>query len=225
MGSAIGSILPQAIGVAISPIPIIAVILMLFSKRARSNSLAFLAGWVLALGIVGAVVLVVAGAGKVSAGGTPSTLSHVFHLLLGLLLLFLAVRNWQKRPKEGETPEMPKWMATVDSFTAGRAFGLSALLAGVNPKNLALALAAALAIAQAGLSGAQPWIALAVFVLLASLSVAAPVLYYLIAGPSAEKTLSTWKAWLTANNGTVMFVLLLILGVKLLGDGLGGLLG
>jgi hypothetical protein len=225
MGNVIGSILPQAIGVAISPIPIIAVILMLFSKRARSNGLAFLAGWVLALAIVGAVVLVLAGAGKVSAGGTPSTLSYVFHLLLGLVLLFLAVRNWQKRPKEGETPEMPKWMATIDSFTAGRALGLSALLAGVNPKNLALAVAAALSIAQAGLSGAQPWIALAVFVLVASLSVSAPVLYYLIAGQSAEKTLNTWKAWLTANNATVMFVLLLVLGVKLVGDGLGGLLG
>jgi hypothetical protein len=225
MGSVIGSILPQAIGVAISPIPIIAVILMLFSKRARSNGLAFLAGWVLALAVVGAIVLLLAGAGKVSAGGTPSTLSYVIHLLLGLLLLFLAVRNWQKRPQEGETAEMPKWMATVDSFTAGRALGLSALLAGVNPKNLALALAAALSIAQAGLSGVQPWIALAVFVLLASLSVAAPVLYYLIAGPSAEKTLNTWKTWLTANNATVMFVLLLVLGVKLVGDGLGGLIG
>jgi hypothetical protein len=201
------------------------VILMLFSKRARSNGLAFLAGWVLALAVVGAIVLLLAGAGKVSAGGTPSTLSYVIHLLLGLLLLFLAVRNWQKRPQEGETAEMPKWMATVDSFTAGRALGLSALLAGVNPKNLALALAAALSIAQAGLSGVQPWIALAVFVLLASLSVAAPVLYYLIAGPSAEKTLNTWKTWLTANNATVMFVLLLVLGVKLVGDGLGGLIG
>ena len=171
MGNVIGSILPQAIGVAISPIPIIAVILMLFSKRARSNGPAFLAGWVLALTIVGSVVLVLAGAGKVSAGGTPSTLSYAIHLLR-LLLLFLAVRNWQQRPKEGETPEMPQWMATVDSFTAGRAFGLSALLAGANPKNLALALAAVLSIAQAGLSGAQPWIALAVFVLLASISVA-----------------------------------------------------
>jgi len=225
MGNAIGSLLPQAIGVAISPIPIIAVILMLFSKRARSNGLAFLAGWVLALAIVGGVVLVLAGAGKVSAGGTPSTLSYVVHLLLGLLLLFLAVRNWQKRPKEGETAEMPKWMATIDSFTAGRALGLSALLAGVNPKNLALAVAAALSIAQAGLSGAQPWIALAVFVLVASLSVAAPVVYYLIAGQSAAEMLNTWKAWLTANNATVMFVLLLVLGVKLVGDGLGGLLG
>ena len=103
--------------------------------------------------------------------------------------------------------------------------GLSALLAGLNPKNLALALAAALSIAQAGLSGAQPWIALAVFVLLASVSVAAPVLYYLIAGQSAEEMLNTWKAWLAANNATVMFVLLLVLGVKLVGDGLGGLVG
>jgi hypothetical protein len=108
MGSVIGSILPQAIGVAISPLPIIAVILMLFSKRARSNGLAFLAGWVLALAIVGGVVLALANAGKVSAGGTPSTSSYVIHLLLGLLFLFLAARNWQKRPQEGETPEMPK---------------------------------------------------------------------------------------------------------------------
>jgi hypothetical protein len=225
MGAVIGSILPQAIGVAISPIPIIAVILMLFSKRARSNGLAFLAGWVVALAVVGSVVLVLAGAGKVSAGGTPSTLSYIVHLLLGLLLLFLAYRNWQKRPKEGQTPEMPKWMAAIDSFTAGRAFGLSALLAGLNPKNLALALAAALSIAQAGLTGAQPWIALAVFVLVASISIAVPVLYYLIAGQSAEKMLNSWKAWLTVNNSTVMFVLLLVLGVKLVGDALGGLFG
>ena len=52
MESALGSILPQAIGVAISPVPIIAVILMLFSKRARSNGIAFLVGWVLALVVV-----------------------------------------------------------------------------------------------------------------------------------------------------------------------------
>jgi hypothetical protein len=66
---------------------------------------------------------------------------------------------------------------------------------------------------------------LAVFVLLARISVAAPVLYYLIAGQSAEKMLNDWKAWLTANNATVTFVLLLVLGVKLVGDGLGGLIG
>jgi hypothetical protein len=37
MGQAIGDLLPSAVGVAISPVPIIAVILMLGTPRARSN--------------------------------------------------------------------------------------------------------------------------------------------------------------------------------------------
>ncbi len=179
----------------------------------------------LALAVVGSIVLVLANLGKVSTGSTPSTLAYVIKLLLGLLFLLLAIRQWRSRPMEGEEPHMPKWMATIDEFTAGRAFGLSALLAGVNPKNLALTLAAALSIAQAGLSGAGPWIALAVFVILASLTVAVPVLYYLFAGQSAEKTLTSWKVWLVANNATVMFILLLVFGVLLIGQGLGGLIG
>lgn len=225
MGNVISLLLPQAIGVAISPVPIIAVILMLFSQRARSNGSAFLVGWVLALVVVGSIVLVLANLGKISAGGTPSTLAYVLKLLLGLLFLFLSINQWRSRPKEGEEPHMPKWMATIDKFTAGRAFVLSALLAGVNPKNLGLTIAAALSIAQANVSGAQSWIALAVFVILASLTVAVPVLYYLIAGQSAEKTLNSWKSWLVANNATVMFILLLVLGVLLFGQGLGGLIG
>ena len=113
MGNAIGSILPQAIGVAISPVPIIAVILMLFSQRARSNGSAFLLGWVLALAVVGSIVLVLANLGKISAGGTPSTLAYVLKLLLGLLFLLLAIRQWRGRPKAGEEPQMPRWMASL----------------------------------------------------------------------------------------------------------------
>jgi Sap, sulfolipid-1-addressing protein len=225
MGNVIGDILPQAIGVAISPIPIIAVILMLFSKRAKSNGLAFLAGWVLALTVVGIVVLLLANAGKISAGGTPTTISYIIKLLFGLLFWFLAYRNWKKRPKAGEMPEMPKWMAAIDSFKPGRALGISALLAGVNPKNLGLTLAAALSISAAGLSGGQSAASLVIFILIASISVAVPVLYFLIAGDSAVKVLEGWKAWLQANSATVMFILFLVLGAKLIGAGLGGLIG
>ncbi len=38
MGSAIGDTLPLALGIAISPIPIIAAILILLSPRARGTS-------------------------------------------------------------------------------------------------------------------------------------------------------------------------------------------
>ncbi len=225
MGNAISNILPMALGVAISPVPIIAVILMLFTQRARSNGSAFLVGWVLALVVVGSIVLVLATLGQVSASGTPSTLAYVLKLLLGLLFFLMAIRQWRGRPKEGDEPHMPKWMAAIDTFTTGKAFGFAALLAGANPKNLVLTLTAALSIAQANLSGAQPWIVLAVFVIIASVTVAVPVLYYLFAGQSAEKTLTSWKAWLVANNATVMFILLLVLGMVLVGQGLGGLMG
>jgi hypothetical protein len=40
MGAAIGDILPLAVGVAISPVPVIAIVLMLGTPRARSNGLA-----------------------------------------------------------------------------------------------------------------------------------------------------------------------------------------
>jgi len=154
MTEAIGAVLPLAIGVAISPITIFAVILMLFSARARQNGPAFLAGWVGALTVVGSIVLVLAEAGRVGSDGSSSNLAAMLKALLGVLFLMLAVRQWRTRPAEGEQAPMPKWMAAIDSFTTGRSLGLAALLAGVNPKNLALTVGAGLAIAQSGATGA-----------------------------------------------------------------------
>ena len=46
MREAIGAILPLAVGVALSPVPIIAVVLMLGTPGGRTNGLAFLGGWI-----------------------------------------------------------------------------------------------------------------------------------------------------------------------------------
>jgi threonine/homoserine/homoserine lactone efflux protein len=221
----LGELLPLAIGIALSPVPVVAQILMLFGKRARSNGPAFMLGWVLALAIWGSILLVAGGAGELGGGGTPSVIASVIKLLLGLLFLYLAYRSWKGRPKPGEEPKLPAWMATLDSFSAGKSFGLAALLSGTNPKNLGLLAAACMVIAQGGLTGVQPWIVLAVFVVVACITIIVPVLYYFISGASAEKTLPGWKTWLAAHNNTIMFVLLLIMGAKLVGDGLGGLVG
>ena len=59
MGAAIGEMLPLAIGIAVSPLPIIAIILMLITPKARGNGLAFFGGWMLGLAVVGAIVLIV----------------------------------------------------------------------------------------------------------------------------------------------------------------------
>jgi len=75
MGQALGQLLPLAIGVALSPVPIIAVILMLFSARARSNGPAFLLGWLIGIGAVAAIALVSANAASVSGESEASNAS------------------------------------------------------------------------------------------------------------------------------------------------------
>jgi Sap, sulfolipid-1-addressing protein len=225
MGPILGDILPAAIGVAISPIPIIAVILMLFTASARTNGPAFLAGWVLALFVVGTIGIFLTDRASSSGGSSPSTLLELILTALGVLLLLLALRSWRGRPRAGETPPMPAWMASIDGFTAGKAFGFAVLLGGVNPKNLLLTLSAAAVIGTSGLGTTESFGALLCFVAIGSLSVAVPVVYFLVGGDGAKRRMDGWKAWLGANNATVMTILLLVIGAKLLGQGLGGLIG
>jgi threonine/homoserine/homoserine lactone efflux protein len=222
MWQAIGQLLPSAIGVALSPVPIIAVILMLGTPKARANGTAFAVGWVAGLVIVSAIVLVVA-KGADDPSGAPSRTADIVKLLLGLLFLNLARRQWKGRPKEGEEATLPKWMATIDSFTAVKSFGLGAALSGVNPKNLALTAAAAATIAQGGLSGGQSAIAVAVFVVLGSLTVVGPVVVYLVAQDASAKALAGMKTFMSDHNAVIMMVVLLVLGAKLFGDGISGL--
>ena len=213
-----------AIGVVISPLPIIAVILMLLSKRAKGNSLAFVIGWVVGLAIVGGVGLALAVPQDLSSGTGPSVAASVIRFVFGVLFLLLAYRRWTRRPQPGRHPTMPKWLNFIDSFTPLRALGLALLLSAANPKNLLLTLAAALDIAQSTLGSIQSVMALAVFIVIASTSVAAPVILFLVSGEKAASTLEGWRAWLTANNTTVMTVLLLVLGVVLIGEGINGVL-
>jgi len=73
MGQAIGGSLALAVGVALSPVPIIAVVLMLTTRRARANGPLFVLGWLAGLAVVGAIVLGVAGPAGASSSGSPAT--------------------------------------------------------------------------------------------------------------------------------------------------------
>jgi threonine/homoserine/homoserine lactone efflux protein len=222
LSDAIGAVLPAAVGVALSPIPIVAVILMLGTPRARTNGPAFAIGWILGLTVVSVVVLIVAGGSDDPNSGAADT-SNGLTLGLGLLFLAMAGRQWRKRPKSGEAPEMPKWMTAVDHFTPVRAFVLGIGLSAVNPKNLALTLAAAASIAQAGLSAGDDAIVVALFVAIGSLTVAGSVLLFLVARRRSEHLLASVKDFMVQHNAVIMMVILLVLGAKLVGDGISGL--
>jgi len=223
VGGVIGDILPLALGVAISPVPIIAVILMLFSKRAKGNGPAFLLGWITGLSAAFWIVYAIAGTADIATKSGPSRGASIVRLVLGVLLFIAAWRNWRKRREPGEEPAMPKWMSTIDTITPIKSFGLATLLSGANPKNLALTLAASMAVSQGGMGGGKSAIAFAVFLVIAIVSVAVPVMASLLLKEKSEKLLNGWKVWLSGNNATVMFVLLLVFGVVLIGKGIAGL--
>jgi hypothetical protein len=218
----VGDLLPIAVGVAISPVPVIAVILMLFSPEAGSASLAFLAGWVVGLTLVVVVVALVVDPVDGSTASEPSTFASVLKIVLGAAAVLLGVSQWRHRPRGGEPAELPGWMAAIDRIGAGKALGIGALLSAVNPKNLTLCLSAGVVVGAGGLSPGQTVIAIAVFVVLGSVTVAGPVVAYLVAPARMRGPLEELRAWLTAHNAAVMTVLLVVIGVTILGKGVAG---
>lgn len=216
MGDAIGGFLPYAVGVAVSPIPIAGVLLMLVSKRARTNGPMFLLGWLVGLAVVGVVVLLIPG--LEAGGGEPSTATGIVKGVLGILLLLVGIRAWSGRPTAGEAAKTPGWMERIDGMSGLAALGMGFLLSAVNPKNLLLAVGGAATITSAGLTTSQEYIALAVFVAIASLTILVPVVAYLIMGERGERAMTATKDWLIQNNQTVMAVLLLVISVAMIGD-------
>jgi threonine/homoserine/homoserine lactone efflux protein len=223
MGQAIGGSLALAVGVALSPVPIIAVVLMLTTEKARVNGPAFVLGWLIGLAVVGGIVLAIAGPGDASNSGAPATWVSWLKIVLGALLLLVALRQFRSRPHGEEQAALPKWMGTIDKFNPGAALGAGALLTALNPKNLLLTVAGAAAIAQTGISGGQQAIAFAVFAVIGTIGVAIPVGIYFVMGKRSADLLSKLRDWMGQHNGVIMTVLCLIIGVKLIGDAISAL--
>ncbi len=223
MGQAIGQVLSFGVGVAISPVPIIAVVLMLATPHGRVNGPAFLAGWVIGLAVLGTIVLLAASGGDASKHGAPADWVSIVKSVLGVLLLLLAVKQWRGRPRADTEPELPGWMKTVDTFTPAKSGGMGALLSAVNPKNLILSVGAAAAIAQTGASAIDQAVALAVFIVLATVGVGVPVAIDSFMGDRATRILGQLHDWMARENATIMAVICLIIGAKLIGDAISAL--
>jgi hypothetical protein len=64
---------------------------------------------------------------------------------------------------------------------------------------------------------------MAVFIAIATLGVGAPVAIYFLMGERAKGILGGLHDWLASENATIMAVICLILGAKLIGDAISAL--
>lgn len=215
MGSQLGELVPLAVGVAISPIPIIGVILMMLGRHARATSIGFALGWL--VGIVAATTVFVFVGGAL--GGEDSSSSGWIKLALGIILLLYGIRTWRDRH---DASAQPRWMSAIDEMRAPAATGLGIVLAAVNPKNLVLCASAGVTIGSASLSAGADVALVVIFTVLAATTVVVPVVGYQIAAERLRDPLDRVKDWLQTNNSTVMATLILVIGAVLIGKGIAG---
>jgi Sap, sulfolipid-1-addressing protein len=218
MVTASGELLPLAVAIAISITTIITTVLMLLSPKAKSRTVGLLVGCVVGVGGAVALFTLLAGLLPTQDSGGSSLVAPAINMVVGVLLVLLALRQWQGRPARGDRAELPKWMAEVDSMMPSKALVLGLLLSAVVPKNLLLALSAGLIVGEARLSIGEASVVIVVFTVIATSTVAVPVVAHLVAPARMRDPFERLRQWLVENNVTIMVMLLVLIGVVMIGN-------
>jgi hypothetical protein len=141
---------------------------------------------------------------------------------IGLVLTGVALRRGRRLSPRGDEP--PAWVNSVDRLSPLGASIFAFTHATTSPKNLALAVAAARRLVEAGLSGPEMGICVVYYVAVASLTAVVPVGLYIFGGENSKAVLDRWRLRVTANAAAAMEVMLLIAGLALSVIGLRDLL-
>ncbi|WP_166793137.1 GAP family protein [Cryobacterium lactosi] len=218
---AFGAVLPVAVAVALSPFPIIAVVLVLLSPSGRSAGLAFLAGRVVGVALI--VVLVAAISDLLERSEDAAPIVALLRLLVGAALVVLAVWKWRGRPRTAADSALPAWMGAIEGSSPAGAARLAFLLSVANPKELLLGVGAGVTIGSAGLPLAATLTVAAGYTVIACLSVLVPVGVFVVAGERIRERLNEVREFLVRHNTAIMSVVLLVIGAALIGGGLADL--
>lgn len=223
MIAVLADLLTLGVAVAISPLSIVAVILMATSGKGRTNGTAFILGcYAWGILFVGVLVLIGRAAGAEDPDSGPHITIDIIEIVLGAGLLVLALLQWRGRSSH----ETPQWMASLDGLTAWKAFFVGVLISGpLSPKDLPLLAAAGGRISQAVLPVEQVVAVVLIFGIFGISAVAIPWIISVVSPSKVEVRLSGMRNWLVTNHAVIMAVLFVILGFKLIGAGVADLAG
>ena len=214
MAELIIEVLPYAVGVFASPLPVIIAIVMLFTPRPRPTSVTYVATWVAGLTAVTVLLSLLAGQieGTQGGGGWGAWL----RVGLGVLLVAIAVRMWMGRAAQSTPP----WLSALMDAGPRQAVRYGLLMSAANPKELLMAVAVALAVGSSDAGTAASAVAIVVFIVVGAASVAAPLVVFLVGGRSTLTRLKTTREWLQTNSVAVASGVLAAIGLLLVVGGL-----
>ena len=129
---------------SVTPWGIVAVIVLLSAKSRPRGALAFVAGWVVSILLVGGLIIGLYRGEHSKPGASAANAMLGVQFTLGVLLLALATRKWRRRVATDASADEPKWLRALDRMRPIVAFGL-----GMFWVNLVFVVAAAIAVADA----------------------------------------------------------------------------
>lgn len=207
-------ILPFAVGVFASPMPVILGVVLLFTPRPRVTSMAYVLTWV--AGVTAATVVFALLAGLIDKQEGGAGWGPWLRVALGVVFVVLALKLWRGRGAQSS----PAWLSALMDAGPREAVKYGVLMSAANPKELVMALGAGLAVgtSHVGVAGAAG--AIVVFVALGASSVIAPLAVFLIGGDRTLQMLGNAREWLQRNNAMVAAIVLGLVGAFLVIGGL-----
>jgi threonine/homoserine/homoserine lactone efflux protein len=217
----VAELVPQALGLAASPLPLIAVLLMVLSPNGRGRSIGFAAGRI--LGVLATVAAVAALSELATRGDEGTRTGSVIRLVLGAAFVLLAFSKFRARPKGAAEPKTPNWMLALDGMSPAKALGTGFGVTVANPKELFFGIAAGVVIGSATLPPASLAAAVLVYAALATVTVVVPVVAYLFVGARVQAVLEPVRAWLVRRYDLVIAIVLAVIGAVMVVKGITGL--
>ncbi|GAA4378666.1 GAP family protein [Agromyces bauzanensis] len=215
----IGQLLPLAVALAVSSVPIMATLLILLSPGRTRSALPFLTGWVIGMALVVSICAVAAQAVPTSRSShRPDPAIGIAEILVGVALAVVAVVTLRGRRRQAATA-LPKWLRSVGTIGPWSAFGL-ALILNVRPKGLLLAIAAGLALRAEGLSLGESVVAVTFYTIVGASTVAAPIIATVAAPDRTAVPLRDAQDWLLRNGPVATSIIVIVIAAAVIGTGI-----
>lgn len=220
----IPELIPLALAIAISPIPLAGLLLKLMSPDGFRATIGLASGWFLGVGAAATGLSVLSTLLPEHDPEAARPFVALGSLVVGVALAGIGIVQIRSRPAGEATVTLPAWMGVLDRLGPWRAAAIGFGYAALRPKNLILAAAASVIIWRNNPEPVSVVISLVVFTVVASSTMIAPVLAYAFGTTVVRRSLVRLREWLLTHVAVITGVTFIVLGVALTVFGLAGLL-